>query len=608
MTRRLTRRTTVAVATLGGLLLAAPALAYWLFSGSASTAFQAGSLGGPGVTVPAFSTASVNVSWATVTAPGGGAVDGYYVERLSGATPTAACSSSPTTLLTGTSCTDTATAGSYTYRVTAVFRSWTTPATSASAVLVDTTAPIAFSATLSGATGSTFVNGSTVYTNPQAGKSGGFTVTSAPTDPESGIQQVTFPSIANYTGGGADTTSPYTTTYAWSGATANASGTQTVVAQNRALATTSASFVLAPDVAAPTGGTVTASNSMTGTVPVSTTSYTDAASGLATTGTTRAASTLSGGTCGSLTGATAVSFAGANDSQTLTTGCYQYTLTAIDNVGNIATTTSTVVKVDTTVPALTYSTTGANIFSDGTSVVFKAGSGSTNKFTVTVDDPESGLTATPTFPTIAGWTKSGTGTSATYTLGAGTAAGTVTTSVGTVTNNAGGSATLSIVTSADSAAPTATDIQGTANDFTPNSGDQIAYTFSELVSPGSILTGWSGASTAVTAHFDNDGNVAGDSGLTITGTNIGNVDLGDTGATKYSSTHGARFDLTATMVMTTVSGHSVVTVTLSSSTPVRTVSSNTTLKWVPTNSITDLVGNAASTTAVSQISGPKKNF
>jgi hypothetical protein len=604
--RRLTRRVTVAVATFGGLLLAAPALAYWLFSGNASTAFHAGSLGGSTVTVPAFSTASVTVTWATVTAPGGGAVEGYYVERLTGATPAPACSSSPTTLVAGPSCTDTAAAGTYTYRVTAVFQSWSTPATS-SAVLVDTTAPTAFSAALSNVTGSTYVNGSVVYTNPQAGKSGGFTVTSAPTDPESGIQQVTFPTLANYTGGGADTTSPYTTTYAWSGATATASGTQTVVAQNRAFATTPATFVLAPDTAAPTGGSVTASNSGTGTVPLSTTPYTDAGSGIFNTGTTRAAGTLSGGTCGPLSGATPVTFAGANDSQPLTTGCYQYTLSAVDNVGNATSTTSTVVKVDTTAPALTYSTTGANIFTDGTSVSFKPGSGATNKFTVTVDDPDSGLTATPSFPAIAGWTRSVSGTSATYTLGAGTGAGTVTTPVGTVANNAGGSASLSIVTTSDSTAPSATDIQGTANDFTPNNGDGIVYTFSELVSPGSILTGWSGASTAVTAHFDNDGN-AGNSGLTITGTNIGNVDLGDTGASKYAGTHGVRYDLTATMVMTTVSGHSVVTVTLSSSTTVRTVSSNTTLKWAPTSLVTDLVGNAASTTAVTQIGAPKKNF
>ena len=52
-----------------------------------------------------------------------------------------------------------------------------------------------------------------------------------------------------------------------------------------------------------------------------------------------------------------------DDSATLAAGCYQYTLTGTDNVGNTATATSAVVMVDTTPPALAITTTGAGNFS-----------------------------------------------------------------------------------------------------------------------------------------------------------------------------------------------------------------------------------------------------
>ena len=50
-------------------------------------------------TTPTAGSATVPVTWTGVTAPNGGAVDGYYVQRYSGGTPSPACSSSPTVLL-----------------------------------------------------------------------------------------------------------------------------------------------------------------------------------------------------------------------------------------------------------------------------------------------------------------------------------------------------------------------------------------------------------------------------------------------------------------------------------------------------------------------------
>ena len=87
----------------------------------------------------------MSASWAGVTGPSGGAVDGYYVIRLAGATPTPACGSSAAALLPAapTSCTDTGNpsgvgvpAGVYTYQVVAVWRSWSTSSAASNTVTV----------------------------------------------------------------------------------------------------------------------------------------------------------------------------------------------------------------------------------------------------------------------------------------------------------------------------------------------------------------------------------------------------------------------------------------------------------------------------------------
>src|SRR5690348_15606109 len=120
-------------------------------------------------------------------------------------------------------------------------------------VKVDTTAPSAPAITLGNATGNTFISGTTVFVNAQAGKSGSFTASATSTDPNSGIQKLSFPALAGFSsGGGDDTTSPYGSgTYNWSGAVA-ASGSQTVTSTNNAGATANSTFTVTPDTTAPT--------------------------------------------------------------------------------------------------------------------------------------------------------------------------------------------------------------------------------------------------------------------------------------------------------------------------------------------------------------------
>ena len=91
------------------------------------------------------------------------------------------------------------------------------------------------------------------------------------------------------------------------------------------------------DTTAPTGGAITANGSgsasfnTTGTISLSKTDFTDADSGIASNVITRATASLTGNSCGSFSGATVVTISGGNDPASLTTACYQYTLTGTNN-------------------------------------------------------------------------------------------------------------------------------------------------------------------------------------------------------------------------------------------------------------------------------------
>jgi urease gamma subunit len=172
------RRVLVAVA-LAMLAAAVGAVAYWTASGSGTASGNVNTLSAPTEVSGIVSSTTVAVSWQGAVAPGGGSVDGYYVQRFSGSTPSAACGSSPSQLLSGSasSCTDSGNppgsgvpGGTYTYKVTAVWRSWT--ATSAASTNVTVASPTLTSTTPSsrgqGASkqvialkGSNFVSGAT---------------------------------------------------------------------------------------------------------------------------------------------------------------------------------------------------------------------------------------------------------------------------------------------------------------------------------------------------------------------------------------------------------------------------------------------------------------
>jgi hypothetical protein len=90
----------------------------------------------PGATATSGSS-TVALEWVAAGAPSG-SVKGYWVDRSDGETVSPACGTGPGTLVASTHCDDLHVAGgTYTYRVHAVFRSWTALSAPSSAVVVE---------------------------------------------------------------------------------------------------------------------------------------------------------------------------------------------------------------------------------------------------------------------------------------------------------------------------------------------------------------------------------------------------------------------------------------------------------------------------------------
>ena len=109
----------------------------------------------------------------------------------------------------------------------------------------DTSAPSTPVLTLTETVPEAHVVSSTLFYNPAAGSTTGFTVEASTTDAESGITKVAFPTV--FGGDGSDDTSPpYSTSYSWSGG-ATASGVKSVTATNGAGLTATSTFTVTPD-------------------------------------------------------------------------------------------------------------------------------------------------------------------------------------------------------------------------------------------------------------------------------------------------------------------------------------------------------------------------
>ena len=178
------------------------------------------------------------------------------------------------------------------------------------------------------------------------------------------------------------------------------------------------------------------------------------------------------------------------------------------------------------------------------------------------------------------------------------------------TDRLGHTSSSPIVTSrqVDNAAPTGTDVQvangGAAHKL--DVGDTLTFSWSEEMAPGSILSGWNGAQTAVTVHVANAGtsdtlsvwNAADDARLKITGYGT------DLKLQADRTTAGSTFSATA------VQSGAQVLITIGALTSGSSLSSTKTaaLLWTPSARATDLAGKACATTAVSETSPWGKDF
>ncbi len=235
----------------------------------------------------------------------------------------------------------------------------------------DSTAPTGVLSLGASSTGA-FLSGATLYFKANA--SGSFTLQDSVNDTGVGPASVTFPGIAasGWThaaetvtaGSGTAPTIAYTSSpFGWTGGAGTPTGS--VTATDGVGNATSTSLTFVPDVTGPTGGALvvngtaassagTSSLDGDGSFAIGTrTDYSaDAGSGLATSVLTSESATLAadGTTCGAF--GTPATIAGSPTQSGLSEGCYRYTLTGTDKVGNTSS-IGTTVKVDRTAPTVT---------------------------------------------------------------------------------------------------------------------------------------------------------------------------------------------------------------------------------------------------------------
>jgi chitinase len=247
--------------------------------------------------------------------------------------------------------------------------------------------------------------------------------------------------------------------------------------------------------------------------------------------------------------------------------------------------------------------------------------------TVTVTTPADGALTTDNTPSLAGTADNATGDSTTVTIkiyGGPSATGSPVQTLTTTRSGTSWSKTASTLAdgtytiqatqsdtsgntgtsnantfTVDRTKPTAASISaanktgGTAGKI--EAGDTLTYTYSEAIQPGTVLSGWSGASTAVHIKFTSSGNDT----ITVLTTANATINLGSvaTNADYVSATT----TFSATMAMS--SDGTAVTVTLGAPSNVSSSASpGRNMSWTPSASAKDLAGNAASTTAYNETS------
>jgi hypothetical protein len=519
------------------------ALASWSTTGAGNGTGTVGTLTAPTTVMASASYSTVTVSWDAVTPPDG-VLDGYVVRRTTGALTVDACGTSlgsPSTYVpagTETCVESSVPDGSHTYTVVAVFRTWTAESAPSNVVSVsgDPNDP-SQSVSMSSPNGAALV-GSTMYF--RSGTGGSFRLASDVFDSDSGPASATFPEVADtgwthaaetVTSGVGTNPITYTSSpFSWTAGAAIPSPID-VVGRDVDHNTVTTSLDFAADDAGPTGGVLTV-NGVAATAGGSTstarvafpinvrTDYSaDAGSGLAGSTLVRESATFSGGACGAFGSPVTIT---GNPSQTgLTTGCYRYTLTGTDQVGNTST-VSTVVRYDATAPtqSVTLSSPGGASLT-GANIYVRTNVAGSFTLTSSVTDDQTGP-ASVTFPavTTAGWTHP----AQTVTIGSGsppTVGYTSSTYSWTAAAGRPGNTTL---TAADQIGNTGTTVLAFVRDNTAPGGSALTVNGTGGTAAGSTSFNRTGAFTIARTDYTDAGSGLASSVLTLeTATLVGNA-------------------------------------------------------------------------------------
>jgi hypothetical protein len=171
------------------------------------------------------------------------------------------------------------------------------------------------------------------------------------------------------------------------------------------------------------------------------------------------------------------------------------------------------------------------------------------------------------------------------------------------------SVSASVFVTVDNTAPTATNVQS-ANGGTLeriDAGDTITFTWSEPMAPASILAGWAGGSTPIRARVNNVFTADTLDLYNSAGTTKLNVVAATQALRLQADWVTTTADFNASMTMT---GSSVtVTIgTLISGTPRTGVTTTANMLWNPSTLATDVVGNAASATLLTETGTLDRDF
>lgn len=592
--------------SLGRIAFFASMLALTVFAPSAGAHWSANGTGGgagfvstmPAPNQPTTSVAvpDVTVSWTQSVIEGvnlGAVGGGYEVRRYpasggSAVTPNGACGSVITGAAAALSCVETPTPpGEWTYTITPVLHGWTGVESAASAMTtVAPQAPTGFTASAAPAGAISLAwtasPGATGYNVYRSTVSGSFNY-AAPLNGATPVAATTY----------SDTTAVSGTTYYYViRALVIGGASQQIESASSAQSSTTS------DATNPTGVTITNPGTpLRGTIALSG-NATDTISGI---GSLRFEYKLSAGSTWSTACTDTTAPYSCNFNTTLATdGLNDFRVVATDVAGNSTTSAAVTNRViDNTAPVVTMTNPGTHIRATVTLSATSTDTGGTGVTAMTIQRSPVGAGV---------WTNVCTSVTAAVSCNFNT-----TTVIdgdydfrATSTDAAGniGYSTIYTPVRIDNTRPTAADIQ-TVNAGVlgrPETGDQIVYTFSELMRAGNILAGFTGASMNVTVQINNFGP---NDRLRVF--NAANTTESALGEVRLNGNYVAadRTFTNSTMVM---SG-AVLTITLGTpSGAVLTDAGNANLSWRPATTPLDLAGNQMMNTARTETGAGDPNF